>query len=96
VSRGAASASSGIVSEEESVRVFWNILYMALPLCFVPSYLNVLERILLDGDFHDFCGPKQASTLPNSNQEWHMNHSIVNSHMSVVTNNSDFLQLQNI
>jgi hypothetical protein len=27
---------------------------MALPLCFVPSYLNVLERILLDGDFHDF------------------------------------------
>jgi hypothetical protein len=24
---------------------------MALPLCFVPSYLNVLERILLDEDF---------------------------------------------
>ena len=76
----------------ESVRVFWNILYMALPLCFVPSYLNVLERILLDGDFHDFCGPKQASTLPNSNHEWHMMQSIVNSQktQSVVANNSDF------
>jgi len=45
---------------------------------FCSPYLNVLERILLDGDFHDFCGPKQAPTLPNSDHEWHMKHSIVN------------------
>jgi hypothetical protein len=83
VSRGAALLSSGIGLEEESVRVFWNILYMALPLCFVPSYSNVLERILLDGDFHDFCGPKQASTLPNSKHEWHMKHSTVNSQITI-------------
>ena len=87
MSCGAASPSSGIGSGEESVRVFWNILYMALPPCFVPSYLNVLERILLDGDFHDFCGPEQASTLPSSDHEWHKKNSIVN---SVVANNSDF------
>jgi hypothetical protein len=29
---------------------------MALPLRFVSSYLNVVERIGLDGDFHDFSG----------------------------------------
>jgi len=63
VSRGATLPSSGIGSEEESVRVFWNILYMALPLCFVPSYSNVLERILLDGDFHDFCGPQTSINI---------------------------------
>jgi hypothetical protein len=71
---------------------------MALPLCFVPSYLNVLERIWLDGDFHDFCGPKQASTLPNSNHEWHMKHSIGNSQMTVCCSEEErfSLQLQNI